>query len=64
MNPDESGLPMNAEGDQRLAAALYRGLLLALPASARSWFGRLSYNRSLQSTIEASIGLKMHCCCL
>lgn len=52
-----TGVPGDEEGDRRLAVALYRGVLSALPASAKSWFERLN-NRSLESAIEVSF------CCL
>lgn len=59
MVPDcGTGVPDDEEGDRRLAVALYRGVLSALPASAKSWFGRLN-NRSLETAIEV-ISCSLH----
>jgi hypothetical protein len=45
------GVPRDEEGWERLAAALYRGVLRALPASAMSWFGALR-DRGLAADLE------------
>ena len=49
--PACAGVPSTEEGWARLAVALYRGVLRALPATAASWFGSLR-DRALAGQIE------------
>ncbi len=46
-----AGVPASEEAWARLAVALYRGVLRALPATAMSWFGSLR-DRALAAQIE------------
>ncbi|KAL3158795.1 hypothetical protein ABBQ32_011522 [Trebouxia sp. C0010 RCD-2024] len=46
------GVPNDAASTCKLAEAVYRGVLHALPASARAWFGDLR-DRGLSASIEA-----------
>ena len=50
------GVSHGAEGLGRLAEAVYRGILHALPASARAWFGDLR-DRGLAAAVEVSLAL-------
>ena len=47
------GVPDDATSTCKLAWAVYRGVLHALPASARAWFGDLR-DRGLSASIEVS----------
>lgn len=47
------GVPNDAASTCKLAEAVYRGVLHALPASARAWFGDLR-DRGLSASIEVS----------
>ena len=50
------GVSHDGEGLGRLAEAVYRGILHALPASARAWFGDLR-DRGLAAAVEVSLAL-------
>lgn len=49
-----AGVSDDAEGVGKLAEAVYRGVLHALPASARAWFGDLR-DRGLSASVEVSL---------
>ena len=48
-----AGVPEDAASTCKLAWAVYRGVMHALPASARAWFGDLR-DRGLSASIEVS----------
>ena len=55
-----AGVPRDEEGWERLAAALYRGVLRALPASAMAWFGALR-DRGLAADLEVPLHPRPAC---